>query len=84
VPEHLLPIVLRGAARADLPEPAKVSALTVPTLLLAWTGDPTHPLTTAEALHSLIRGSRIVVARSAYGIMAWPGLFAEHVTTARS
>lgn len=81
VPESLLPSVLRGAAASDLPRPEVVATIEVPALILAWTGDPNHPRDTAEALHRFIKGSRLVIARSPYGIMAWPGLFAEHVTT---
>nr|WP_206535797.1 alpha/beta hydrolase [Microbacterium endophyticum] len=82
VDEHLLPTVLRGAAATDIPARKTIVRLDVPTLILAWTGDKSHPLTTAKRLNRLIRGSRLVVARTPYGIMAWPGLFAEHVTTA--
>lgn len=81
VPTDLLPIVLRGAASTDLPGKGKIAKIQVPTLVLAWTGDRTHPLKTARTLRELIPDSRLVVARSPYGVMAWPGLFAEHVTT---
>jgi 3-oxoadipate enol-lactonase len=80
VPEALLPHVLRGAAKTDFPEPPTIARVTVPTLILAWSDDPSHPVSTAETLHALIGGSRLVVAQTPYGIMAWPGLFAEHVT----
>jgi len=81
VPEPLLPTVLRGAAATDLPDPAAIARIATPTLILAWSDDPSHPVSTAEILHELIRGSRLVVAQTPYGIMAWPGLFAEHVAT---
>ncbi|WP_084626971.1 alpha/beta fold hydrolase [Pseudoclavibacter soli] len=81
VAEALLPTVLRGAAQADLPAPEQLSKITVPTLILAWIADPAHPMSTATSLHHLIEGSRLVVAQTPYGIMAWPGLFAEHVAT---
>ena len=41
----------------------------------------THPMTTANRLHKSIHGSRLEVARTPYGVVAWPGLFAEHVVT---
>ena len=81
VPPDVLPTVLRGAAATDLPRKKAIRRLPAPTLVLAWTGDRTHPLKTARALRELIPDSRLVVARSPYGVMAWPGLFAEHVTT---
>lgn len=81
VAEDLLPSVLRGAASTDLPDPEAIRTIDVPTLVLAWSEDPTHPLSTAALLHELIDDSRLVVARTPYGIMAWPGLFADHVAT---
>jgi 3-oxoadipate enol-lactonase len=81
VSAELLPTVLRGAAATDLPRKRDIRRIVAPTLILAWTGDRTHPLKTARALEDLIPGSRLVVARSPYGVMAWPGLFAEHVVS---
>lgn len=81
VTEDLLPTVLRGAALTDLPNPASLADIETPTLILAWIADPAHPISTAKALNALIRGSELVVAQTPYGIMAWPGLFAEHVFT---
>lgn len=77
---ELLPTVLRGAAGADLPKKDDIRRIDTQTLILAWSGDATHPLKTARALDALLPHSRLVIARSPYGIMAWPGLFAEHVT----
>ncbi|MEA5454723.1 alpha/beta hydrolase [Sinomonas sp. JGH33] len=81
VPEKLLPTVMRGAAATDLPKKKAIATVEVPTLILAWSGDRSHPLTTANKLHERMPRSRIVVARTPYGIMAWPGLFAEFITT---
>lgn len=82
VAEHLLPIVLRGAAATNLPDRRTVAGIHIPTLILAWADDPSHPLSTARQLHELIEHSRLIVARSPYGIMAWPNLFADQVATA--
>ncbi|MGZ0712425.1 alpha/beta fold hydrolase (plasmid) [Coraliomargarita sp. W4R53] len=79
ISDALLPVVLRGAAATDFPPRKAVAKITTPTLILAWSGDPAHPVRTANRLHDLIDGSRLVVARTPYGVMAWPGLFAEHV-----
>ncbi|WP_415854602.1 alpha/beta fold hydrolase [Sinomonas sp. G460-2] len=81
VRQTLLPTVMRGAATTDLPKKKTIGAVEVPTLVLAWSGDRSHPLTTAHQLHTRMPRSRIVVARTPYGIMAWPGLFAEFITT---
>jgi 3-oxoadipate enol-lactonase len=80
VEEGLLPTVLRGAAATDFPPRKAIRRIETPTLILAWTGDRTHPIKTATALAELLPHSRMVVARTPYGVMAWPGLFAEHVS----
>ncbi|MFT4109414.1 alpha/beta fold hydrolase [Propionicimonas sp.] len=82
VTEALLPSVLRGAAASNLPPLQTLAEIDVPTLILAWADDPAHPLRTAELLHQAIKGSRRIVARTPYGIMAWPALFADHVAAA--
>ncbi|MCW3158718.1 alpha/beta fold hydrolase [Micropruina sonneratiae] len=82
VEESLLPSVMRGAATSNLPPLQEVAELAVPTLILGWADDPSHPVRTAELLHAAIANSRRVVARTPYGIMAWPALFADHVTAA--
>lgn len=78
--EALLPSLLRGAAASDLPAPIELAAIEAPTLVLAWSDDPTHPVSTATALADTLPHTRLVVARTPYGVMAWPGLFADHVT----
>ncbi|ARJ05212.1 alpha/beta hydrolase [Humibacter sp. BT305] len=80
VAEDLLPTVLRGAAKTDFPPKKAIKRIETPTLILAWTGDRTHPVKTANTLAELLPHSRMVLARTPYGVMAWPGLFAEHVT----
>lgn len=82
VAEDLLPIVLRGAAASNLPALQSIADVPVPTLILAWVQDPSHPLRTAELLHRTISSSRLVVAHSPVDVLAWPGLFVNHVTTA--
>lgn len=80
VTEDLLPTILRGAAITDLPDPDAIAKIDVPTLILAWSDDPSHPMSTAKRLREVLPSSRLVVARTPYGIMAWPNLFADHVT----
>jgi 3-oxoadipate enol-lactonase len=54
--------LLRGAGFADFPTREEVASISVPTLVLAWSGDAGHPLTTANELGSLMKGSDVVVA----------------------
>ncbi|MEA3214754.1 MAG: 3-oxoadipate enol-lactonase [Acidimicrobiia bacterium] len=56
--------LFRGAGTADLPTREQITKITVPTLILAWSGDPAHPLTTAEALADLLPSAQLSVART--------------------
>jgi pimeloyl-ACP methyl ester carboxylesterase len=71
VAEELMPSVLRGAAQSDLPPLSSLANLKVPTLLLAWEGDPVHPVATAEQLASVIPAARLHVARTPEELRTW-------------
>jgi len=63
--------VFRGAAGADLPPREAVAAITCPTLILAWSGDPGHPVSSGEQLHGLINGSTLHVASTLDQLESW-------------
>jgi len=63
---------LQGAAASDLPAPGRLRSLNVPTLVLAWRGDPTHPLSTAERIAQLMPAAELCVADSGEDMGAWP------------
>jgi pimeloyl-ACP methyl ester carboxylesterase len=65
--------VFRGAAATDLPDPAAVAAIGVPTLILAWTGDPGHPVQTAARLQELMPHADLALAATPDGLAAWTG-----------
>lgn len=71
VDDRLVPAVLRGAGRSDLPDPAALAGLPHPTLILAWDTDPLHPVTTAERLAELIPDATLHVARSVDDVKSW-------------
>ena len=71
VEEVLLPTVLRGAAASDLPSPEAIAGIALPTLVLAWDGDPGHPVATAERLHGLIAGAQLHVATTSDELQTW-------------
>ncbi|MGB3859305.1 MAG: alpha/beta hydrolase [Ornithinimicrobium sp.] len=83
VAEALMPTVFRGAALADLPPPEELTTITAPTLILAWVGDPAHPLSTAQRLHDLLPHSQLVVAHTPADVETWPDLVAQHCQQAR-
>ena len=70
--EKAVPAVLRGAAVSDLPSPEELRRVVVPTLILAWADDPSHPLATAEALAQHLVLSELEVAHDLAGVRAWP------------
>ncbi|VXB43719.1 alpha/beta fold hydrolase [Nocardioides sp. AX2bis] len=79
VSEELLPSLLRGAALADLPPTTQLTHVAVPTTILAWTDDPAHPVSTAEALADLLPNARLEVARTPADLATWPEMLAADV-----
>lgn len=71
--------VFRGATRADFPSREAVAAIGVPTLILAWTGDPAHPASTAEELDQLIPDSELHLASTADQLATWTDRIASFV-----
>lgn len=63
--------IFRGAAVADFPEPGAIALLTQPTLILVWTGDPGHPMDTAERLVELLPHAQLHAATTPEQMLAW-------------
>ena len=63
--------VFRGAGHADFPPRDQVSAIRVPTRILAWSGDPGHPESTAEQLVELLPQADLFVARTWDDFRTW-------------
>lgn len=66
-----LALVMRGATRANLPDRADIARIGVPVLILAWTGDPVHPVSTAEELHSLLPDAELHVVSTRSDLSTW-------------
>lgn len=79
VADALLPSLLRGAALSDLPSPENVARIDVPTMILAWIGDPGHPLSTAERLAALLPHATLTIARTPEDVEAWPEVLRQDV-----
>lgn len=79
VSADLLPSIYRGAALSDLPEPEQLATLDVPTTVLAWVGDPAHPLSTAQTLVELLPDASLQVARTPQDVRAWPAVLARDI-----
>jgi 3-oxoadipate enol-lactonase len=71
--------VMRGATTANLPDRDQIAAISAPTLILAWTGDPIHPMSTAEELHGLIPDAELRTASTAEELAGWTDLVARFV-----
>jgi len=70
---------VRGAALSDLPPPESFEALDVPTLILAWKDDWSHPLSTARELAKRLPNARLEVMGETSEIDDWPGLLRSFV-----
>lgn len=64
--------ILDAACGADLPPPASLQQLTVPTLILAWENDPIHPLQTALTLAQSLPNAELRIINSARQLADWP------------
>ena len=67
---------MRGAADSDLPDRAALRELRMPALILAWRGDPVHPVSTATQLAELLPRADLRVAAMLDEVRAWPALIA--------
>ena len=75
-----LPAVLRGAARSDLPPAPLVSSIDLPVLILAWTRDAGHPVTSAQRLLALIAHAQLVVAETPAEFRQWGRLAGDFIS----
>lgn len=76
-----LATVLVGASAANFPPREVVATITAPTLILAWTGDPVHPVTTADALAELIPHAQVHTATTAADLATWTDRVAAFVSS---
>jgi 3-oxoadipate enol-lactonase len=66
-----LAAIFRGAGRADLPPPEALARIQPPTLVLAWSGDSGHPVSTAERLGELLPNSDVVISSTRHDLDTW-------------
>lgn len=71
--------VMRGAARADFPTREAISKISSPALILAWSGDPVHPMSTAKELSSLLPRNSLHVASSQADLTTWTSMVASFI-----
>lgn len=80
VTEELLPTVFRGAALSDFPAPEAIADIRQPALILAWAGDPGHPVSTSEKLVALLPDAELHVAQSPEDVEGWVDLADEFLS----
>ncbi len=61
----------RGAGYADLPGLDQLATLAMPALVLAWTGDTGHPVSTAEQLGSTLPNAEVAIHSTADELATW-------------
>lgn len=66
-----LAAAFRGAAVADLPVPEAIATIDIPTLILAWSGDPGHPVSTADRLVELMPTTDLAIASTRDELATW-------------
>jgi 3-oxoadipate enol-lactonase len=66
-----LPFALRGAAASNLPDLDEVRTVDMPVLLLAWVGDPGHPVSTSELLADALPRADVHVAQDLGDVLGW-------------
>jgi len=71
--------LFKGAALTDLPSKETLKVLKVPTLILAWKGDPSHPVETAITLGELMPHAKLHIADSYKDVERWPLLICDFV-----
>ncbi|MBW2713362.1 MAG: alpha/beta hydrolase [Deltaproteobacteria bacterium] len=69
----------RGLAASDLPPAEVLAELKQPTLILAWTGDPGHPISTAEKLVELMPHAELHVVSKMNEAQDWTKHVSEFV-----
>lgn len=73
--------VFRGAVTAKLPSQEDVATIAAPTLILAWTGDPVHPVGSAELLAELLPSATVSVASNRAEFKTWTDQILEFLAS---
>ncbi|MEE9415309.1 MAG: alpha/beta hydrolase [Acidimicrobiales bacterium] len=63
--------LFRGAATANLPNRDLVRLIDSETLILAWSGDPVHPVSSAEELGDLLPNCTVKIATTWAQLQSW-------------
>jgi pimeloyl-ACP methyl ester carboxylesterase len=75
-----LSVLFKGAALTDLPPKEAIQSIDIPALILAWTGDPGHPIEVAVELNELLPNSDLVVAKNYADVQKWSLLIESFIS----
>ena len=75
-----LTTVLRGSQLANLPPSVELEAIQTPTLILAWTDDPSHPISSAEEVKRRLPNAQLLIAHNASEVSTWTEEIRKFVT----
>ncbi len=67
----VLPTLLRGVGRSNVPDRAELARIAQSTLILSWATDPVHPVSVAEELARLIVRAELHVSESVADVRTW-------------
>jgi len=76
-----LALAMRGATRAQLPTREAIASIGCPCLVLAWSGDAGHPVSTADELRALIPHADLRIASTVDDMAAWSNTIGEFLDT---
>jgi pimeloyl-ACP methyl ester carboxylesterase len=72
--------LFKGAALTDFPPKQDIPKIDMPSLILAWVDDASHPIETAMELEKRLPQSELVIAEGFSDFEKWPGLIREFVS----
>ncbi len=78
---NALVTTLRGAQLTNLPPPQQLEVIHTPALILAWTDDPSHPVSSAQEVHRRLRNSELLIAHNAVEVDTWTQEIRQFVTS---
>lgn len=82
VRSSIYPWVLRGSAITDLPPAEELGHLAQPAIILSWTGDPAHPVSSGELLAEALPNAELRVASTPAELWSWPDAVADFLASA--
>jgi len=79
-----LETVFRGAALCEFPTRDEMTTIIAPTLILAWTGDRSHPVEVAHEMSQLMPNATLNVASTRTEFEAWTSLTRKFLSSESS